>query len=103
MQSVEALSPSTLAPLTRAVSALYEAGAARGARIRRLRRMVAAPPIATVTSLGGVARFLAHHYQMDVVAVDVGATQPNWPEPPPRASISQRCILWRVSALVAGN
>ena len=75
MQSVDALSPSTLAPLTRAVSALYESCVLREAPgFAALRRMVAAPPIATVSSLGGVARFLAHHYQMNVVAVDVGAS-----------------------------
>ncbi|HEX5441372.1 MAG TPA: glutamate mutase L, partial [Ktedonobacterales bacterium] len=74
VESVEALSPSTLAPLTRAVSALYESCVLREAPgYAALRRMVATPPIATVTSLGGVARFLAHHHQMNVVAVDVGA------------------------------
>jgi MutL-like protein len=74
VQSVEGLSPSTLAPLTRAVSALYESCVLREAPgYAALRRMVATPPLATGTSLGGVARFLAHHYQMNVVAVDVGA------------------------------
>ena len=74
-QSVEPLSPSTLAPLTRAVSALYESCVLREAPgYAALRRMVATPPLATVTSLGGVARFLAHHFQMNVVAVDVGAS-----------------------------
>ena len=74
VQGVEGLSPSTLAPLTRAVSALYESCVLREAPgYAALRRMVATPPLATVTSLGGVARFLAHHYQMNVVAVDVGA------------------------------
>ncbi|MGE5333251.1 MAG: glutamate mutase L [Nitrososphaerota archaeon] len=75
VQSVDALSPSTLAPLTRAVSALYEDCVLREAPgFTTLRRLVAVPPIATVTSLGGVARFLAHHHQMNVVAVDVGAS-----------------------------
>jgi MutL-like protein len=75
VQSVDALSPSTLSPLTRAVSALYEGCALREAPgFAALRRIVATPPIATVTSLGGVARFLAHHFQMNVVAVDVGAS-----------------------------
>ncbi len=74
VETVEALSPSTLAPLTRAVGALYESCVLREAPgYATLRRMVATPPIATVTSLGGVARFLAHHHQMNVVAVDVGA------------------------------
>ena len=74
VEGVEALSPSTLAPLTRAVSGLYESCVLREAPgYGALRRMVATPPIATVTSLGGVARFLAHHHQMNVVAVDVGA------------------------------
>lgn len=73
-QSVDALSPSTLSPLTRAVSALYESSVLREAPgFATLRRMVTTPPIATVTSLGGVARFLAHHHRMNVVAVDVGA------------------------------
>lgn len=74
VQSVDALSPSTLAPLTRAVSNLYESCVLREAPgFVALRRMLATPPIATVTSLGGVARYLAHHFQMNVVAVDVGA------------------------------
>ncbi|HEU5347875.1 MAG TPA: glutamate mutase L [Ktedonobacterales bacterium] len=75
VQSVDALSPSTLAPLTRAVSALYESCVLREAPgFATLRRLLATPPVATGTSLGGVARFLAHHHQMNVVAVDVGAS-----------------------------
>jgi MutL protein len=74
VQSVEGLSPSTLSPLTRAVGNLYEGCVLREAPgYAALRRIVAGPPLATVTSLGGVARFLAHHHQMNVVAVDVGA------------------------------
>lgn len=74
VQSVQALSPSTLAPLTHAVSNLYESCVLREAPgFATLRRLVATPPLATITSLGGVARFLAHHYQMNVVAVDIGA------------------------------
>ena len=45
---------------------------------RRLRytrlRSLAGPATATLTSLAGVARFLAHHYKMNVAAVDVGAS-----------------------------
>ncbi len=72
---VEPLSPTTLSPLTRAVSALYENVVLRDVPgYTKVRRVAAAPPAATMTSLGGVVRFLAHQYRMTVVGVDVGAS-----------------------------
>ncbi len=75
IQATQALSPSTLAPLNRAIGPIYEAAALRPVPgYDRLRRMAATPPMATITSLGGVACFLAQHYAMNVVVVDVGAS-----------------------------
>jgi hypothetical protein len=71
---VEPLSPTTLSPLTRAVSALYENIVLRDVPgYTKVRNVAAAPPAATMTSLGGVVRFLAQQYRMTVVGVDVGA------------------------------
>lgn len=74
-QATQALSPSTLTPLNRAVGALYEPATLRPLPgYDALRRQASAPPMAAITSLGGVARFLAQHYTMNVVIVDVGAS-----------------------------
>lgn len=73
--AVQALSPSTLSPLNRAIGPIYESAALRPvAGYDRLRKLVATPPMAAITSLGGVACFLAQHYGMNVVIVDVGAS-----------------------------
>lgn len=73
--ATQTLSPSTLTPLNRTVGALYEGAVLRPAPgYERLRRMVAALPMATITSLGGVSRFLAQRYGMNVALVDVGAS-----------------------------
>lgn len=75
VQATQALSPSTLTPLNRAIGPIYE-----GATLLptpgyvRLRNLVSTPPMATITSLGGVACFLAQHYGMNVVVADVGAS-----------------------------
>jgi hypothetical protein len=72
---VEPLSPTTLAPLTRTVSALYENVVLRDVPgFTKVRGVVAVPPAATMSSLGGVIRFLAQQYHMTVVGVDVGAS-----------------------------
>ena len=73
--AVQGLSPSTLAPLNRAIGPIYESAALRPMPgYDRLRKLAATPPMATITSLGGVACFLAQHYAMNVVVVDVGAS-----------------------------
>jgi hypothetical protein len=74
VQLVDALSPSTLSPLTRATQQLYESAVLRRLPgYDQLRTLSAVPAVSTTTSLGGVARFLAQHYGMNVAAVDVGA------------------------------
>ena len=74
-QAAQTLSPSSLTPLNRSVGALYEGEVLRGIPgYEGLRRMISAPPMATITSLGGVARFLAQRYGMNVAIVDVGAS-----------------------------
>lgn len=74
VQLVDALSPSTLSPLTRATQQLYEFTVLRGLPgYDQLRALSAVPAVSTTTSLGGVARFLAQYYGMNVAAVDVGA------------------------------
>ena len=75
VQVVQPLSPSTLAPLNRAIGPIYETAVLRPLPGHdRLRTFAAAPPMAAITSLGGVACFLAQHYTMNVVVVDVGAS-----------------------------
>ncbi len=74
-QAAQTLSPSSLTPLNRSVGALYEGAVLRATPgYERLRKAVSAPPMATLTSLGGVARFLAQRYGMNVALVDVGAS-----------------------------
>lgn len=74
-QATQTLSPSSLTPLNRTVGALYEGAVLRPTPgYERLRRMASAPPMATITSLGGVARFLAQRYGMNVAIVDVGGS-----------------------------
>ncbi|HKT40197.1 MAG TPA: glutamate mutase L, partial [Ktedonobacterales bacterium] len=75
VQVTQALSPSTLSPLNRAIGPIYESAALRPLPgYDRLRRLAAAPPMAAITSLGGVACFLAQRYAMNVVVADVGAS-----------------------------
>lgn len=75
VQAVQTLSPSTLSPLNRAIGPIYEAAVLRHLPgYDRVRQLAAAPPMAAITSLGGVACFLAQHYSMNVVVVDVGAS-----------------------------
>lgn len=74
MQAVEALSPSTLAPLNRAIGSLYETEVLqRLPGYPGLRRMTSAAPAATITALAGLVRYLAQHFQTSVVGVDIGA------------------------------
>ncbi len=66
--------PATLTPLNRAVAALYETHALRDVPgFGALRSVASAPPLASITSLSGVVRYLSQHYKMNVVGVDVGA------------------------------
>ncbi|MDE3228859.1 MAG: glutamate mutase L [Chloroflexota bacterium] len=75
IHTAQALSPSTLTPLNRVIGPIYEAAALRPVPgYDRLRALTATPPMATITSLGGVACFLAQHYGMNVVVADVGAS-----------------------------
>ncbi|MGH2501618.1 MAG: glutamate mutase L [Ktedonobacterales bacterium] len=75
VQVTQALSPSTLTPLNRAIGPIYEAAALRPVPgYDRLRKLAATPPMAAITSLGGVACFLAQRYAMNVIVVDVGAS-----------------------------
>jgi hypothetical protein len=75
MQQVEPLSPSSLAPLNRAVSALYERTVLQPLQgYEALRAFSTTAPASTVTALGGLVRFLAHQFQTAIVGVDVGAS-----------------------------
>lgn len=75
VHTAQALSPSTLTPLNRAIGPIYEAATLRPIPgYERLRALTSTPPMATITSLGGVACFLSQHYGMNVVVADVGAS-----------------------------
>lgn len=75
IQAVDALSPSTLTPLNRAVNGLYESSVLRGLPgYNAVRAMSSTPPAATITALAGMVRYLAQHYQTNVVGVDVGSS-----------------------------
>src|SRR5215831_7545445 len=74
VHTVEQLTPTTIGPLSRALNALYDGVVLREAPGYTRLRSLAGPATATITSLAGVARFLAHHYKMNVAAVDVGAS-----------------------------
>ena len=73
--AVDALSPSTLSPLNRAVNGLYETSVLRGLPgYESVRAMSNTAPAATITALAGMVRYLAQHYQTNVVGVDVGSS-----------------------------
>ncbi len=75
IQAVEALSPSTLAPLNRAVNSLYEVTVLRQVPgYATVRAMSSTAPAATLTALTGMVRYLAQHFQTNVVGADVGAS-----------------------------
>ena len=75
IQAIDPLSPSTLAPLNQAAAALYESAVLRAVPgFDGLRALSRVPPAAVTTSLAGTVRYLAQHYQMNVVGVDVGAS-----------------------------
>ncbi len=75
VHAVEALSPSTLLPLSHTVGALYEAAVLRAQPgYAGLRALAGAPATSCVTALAGMARYLARHFQTNVVAADVGAS-----------------------------
>ena len=75
ISQVEALSPSTLGPLNRAVNALYEDSVLQDLPgYANLRAFSDTAPAASMTALGGMVRYLAQHFQTNVVGVDVGAS-----------------------------
>lgn len=75
VHEVAALSPSTLNPLNRAVGALYENVVLRTLPgFEPLREAASAPPLAPITALSGMTRFLAQQFQTTVLTVDVGAS-----------------------------
>ncbi len=75
VHATQALSPSTLTPLNRAIGPIYESATLHPVPgYERLRALTSTPPMATITSLGGVACFLAQHYGMNVIVADVGAS-----------------------------
>lgn len=72
---VASLSPATLAPLTRAVSAVYENVVLREVPgFAKVRAVTASPPVAAFASLGSVVRLLATRHRMTVIGADVGAS-----------------------------
>jgi hypothetical protein len=74
-QVLEPLTPTSLAPLSQAVAALYESVVLRAIPgYDSVRALSTVPPSAVTTSLAGVVRYLGQHYQMNVVGVDVGAS-----------------------------
>jgi MutL protein len=75
LQTLDPLSPNTLTPLSRSVAGLYENAVLRAIPgYDRVRSLGATPVGAVATSLAGMVRGLAQHYQMNVVGVDVGAS-----------------------------
>jgi hypothetical protein len=75
LQTVEPLTPSTLLPLSRAVSSLYEGAVLRTQPgYASVRSLATVPPTACITALSGMVRYLAQHFQTNVVGVDVGAS-----------------------------
>lgn len=75
VHEVAGLSPSTLAPLNRAVSALYETVVLRSLpNFATLRQAAGTPPIAPITALAGMMRYLAQRFQTNVLGIDIGAS-----------------------------
>ncbi|HEX9068661.1 MAG TPA: glutamate mutase L, partial [Ktedonobacterales bacterium] len=75
VHTVEPLTPTTLAPMTRILATLYDGLVLRDVPgYVRLRSAARAQANATITALGGVVRYLAHQYRMNVIGVDVGAS-----------------------------
>lgn len=75
VHTVEPLTPNSLTPLNRALTTLYESVVLREVPgYSKLRAQAVAPATATLSALGGVVRFLAQQYHMNVTAVDVGAS-----------------------------
>ncbi|HEX6798267.1 MAG TPA: glutamate mutase L [Ktedonobacterales bacterium] len=75
VHEVAGLSPSTLSPLNRAVGALYENVVLRALPgFAPLREVASVPPLAPITALAGMTRYLAQQYQTTVLTVDVGAS-----------------------------
>jgi hypothetical protein len=75
VHEVAGLSPSTLTPLNRAIGALYENVVLRALPgFAPLREVASVPPLAPITALSGMTRYLAQQFQTTVLTVDVGAS-----------------------------
>ncbi len=71
----EPFAPHNLRPLSVAVSSLHERQVLSSIPgYHRLNGWMSSPPMATATSFSSLIRFLAQHYGMNVVGVDVGAS-----------------------------
>jgi hypothetical protein len=75
VRQTEPFAPHNLRPLSVAVSALHERQVLSSVPgYHRLNDWMSSPPMATATSFSSLIRFLAQHYGMNVVGVDVGAS-----------------------------
>ena len=75
MRQAEPFTPHNLRPLSVAVSSLHERQILSSIPgYHRLNGWMSAPPMATATSFSSLIRFLAQHYGMNVVGIDVGAS-----------------------------
>ncbi len=75
VRQAEPFTPQNLRPLSVAVSSLHERQILSSIPgYHRLNGWMSAPPMATATSFSSLIRFLAQHYGMNVVGIDVGAS-----------------------------
>lgn len=75
LRQTEPFAPHNMRPLSVAASSLHERQVLNGVPgYHRLNGWMSAPPMATATSFSSLIRFLAQHYGMNVVGVDVGAS-----------------------------
>jgi hypothetical protein len=75
VRQAEPFAPHNLRPLSVAVSSLHERQILSSIPgYHRLNGWMSAPPMATATSFSSLIRFLAQHYGMNVVGIDVGAS-----------------------------
>jgi hypothetical protein len=75
VRQAEPFTPHNLRPLGVAVSSLHERQILSSIPgYHRLNGWMSSPPMATATSFSSLVRFLAQHYGMNVVGVDVGAS-----------------------------
>ena len=75
VRQTEPFAPHNLRPLSVAVSSLHERQVLNAVPgYHRLNGWMSAPPMSTATSYSSLIRFLAQHYGMNVVGVDVGGS-----------------------------